>query len=112
MVALVFWATALACFSLAPGVPTPAGVKLWDKFSHFTAYAVLAVLLVRVPDSRHPLTLSQLSNAWLGCASYGLLLECLQWSMALGRRFEPGDLLANGLGALLGCVVFCRKVRR
>jgi VanZ family protein len=112
LLATLLWAAALAYFSLAPDVAAPAGINLWDKFSHFAAYAVLAVLLVLVLVSRGPLALRGLAGAWFGCAGYGLLLEGLQWGMALGRQFELGDLLANGLGALCGCAVFCRKVRR
>lgn len=110
--ALFLWVAALAYFSLAPTVAAPAGINLWDKFSHLAAYAILAALLVHTLGSRYPLTSRLLISVWLGCTSFGLLLECLQWAMALGRQFELGDLLANGLGALLGCVIFCRNIRR
>ena len=110
MASLLLWAGALAYFSLTPEVAAPAGVKLWDKFSHFAAYAVLALLLVRVVTCRWVPSLRWLAISWLLCSAYGLLLEILQWGMALGRCFEAGDLLANGLGALAGCALFCRKV--
>ena len=48
LIALTLWVAALAYLSLAPEVSAPGGVRIWDKFSHFTAYAVLAVLLIRV----------------------------------------------------------------
>ena len=109
---LVLWVWVLAYFSLAPEVASPAGIKVWDKFSHFAAYAVLALLLVRVVTCWREPFLRWLVISWLLCCGYGLLLETLQWGMALGRQFEAGDLLANGLGALVGCAIFCRKAKR
>jgi len=109
LIALTLWVAALAYLSLAPEVSAPGGVRIWDKFSHFTAYAVLAVLLIRVLALRRRLDVWWLLSAWLLCFSYGLLLEGLQGWMALGRQFEGGDLLANALGALAGCALFCRN---
>jgi glycopeptide antibiotics resistance protein len=45
--------------------------------------------------------------SWGLAAAFGLLLESLQWLMASGRQWEAGDQLANALGAIFGCVVFC-----
>lgn len=97
----------LAYLSLTPEVNVPGGMRIWDKLSHFSAYAVLAVLMSRaVLVKSSPLT-QPLFICWLVCAGYGLFLEGLQGWMALGRYFEIGDLLANALGALAGCVLFC-----
>ena len=104
--ALFIWAAALAYLSLAPGVDAPAGLPLWDKFNHFAAYAILSGLLLRVLASRHRVSLWILMLAWLVCTGFGLFLEGLQWLMGVGRQWEPGDLLANALGALVMCVIF------
>jgi len=105
--ALLLWATALAYLSLAPDVKAPPGALGWDKLNHFAAYAVLALLLMRVLLARRKATIRLLVIAWAACAAYGALLEGLQWLMGIGRQWEVGDLLANGLGALVSCVVFC-----
>jgi len=109
---LALWAGALVYLSLAPAGTSPPRINLWDKFSHFAAYAVLAVLLVRFVAVWWPPLLRVLVISWLICFASGLLLEVLQWAMAMGRQFEIGDLLANGLGALGGCALFCRKAER
>lgn len=107
LVALLTWLCALAYLSLTPDVKSPAGLKIWDKFSHFAAYSVLTVLLIRAlfawrgRFARLPIV------AWLASFGCGLLLEGLQWLTGLGRQWEWGDLLANALGALTVCVVFC-----
>lgn len=112
MASLLFWAGVLACFSLMPEGASPAGVRIWDKFSHFAAYAVLALMLVGVVNDWRESLPRVLAVCWLLCFGYGLLLELLQWGMALGRQFEVGDLVANGLGALAGCAIFCRRPGR
>jgi len=106
LTALLTWAFALAFFSLVPNIRTPSGPLSWDKFNHFAAYAVLALLLIRALTARYKVSLRLLGVSWLACAVYGLLLEGLQWLMGVGRQWEPRDLLANALGALVVCVIF------
>jgi len=103
---LLMWASALALLSLASDVKTPSGLLGWDKFNHFAAYAVLALLLIRFLAASDKTSIRWLVVSWLACAAYGLLLESLQWLMGIGRQWELGDLLANALGALSACVIF------
>jgi VanZ family protein len=108
LVALLAWAAIIALLSLSANVKEPSGVFGWDKFNHFAAYALLSLLLIRTLQARHRPSAQLLAISWLICVVYGLLLEGLQWFMAAGRQAEAGDLLANALGALVVCVVFCR----
>ena len=105
--ALLLWAAALVYLSLAPNVTVPSAAFGWDKLNHAAAYAVLAGLLILTLLARQAASTRLLAGAWAACFAYGLLLEGLQELMGLGRTFEWGDLLANGLGALATCVVFC-----
>jgi VanZ family protein len=109
---LLTWAAALGYLSLASSVRAPSGLLGWDKSNHFAAYAVLAVLLIRSLMIWHAPSVRLLTVAWLSCTAYGLLLEGLQGMMGAGRQWEIGDLLANALGALTACVVFCLIVGR
>ena len=43
---------------------------------------------------------------------WGLLMEIFQLEMHLGRAFEWFDVLANGIGALTGAVIFNLMVHR
>lgn len=111
LAALLLWASALLYFSLSAAIRPPSGLLGWDKLNHFAAYAVLALLLIRVLTTCRPPTLRLLTVVWVACFAYGLVIEGLQWAMGVGRQFESGDLLANGLGALV-CVIFCLVLGR
>ncbi len=104
--ALLAWSLGLAVLSLAPEVQVPGGLQGGDKLSHVAGYAVLALLLLRCRTLFFENSVRLRFCAWLACFAYGLLLEALQWLMAAGRTWELGDLLANGCGALVGCVLF------
>jgi len=87
LVALVCW------LSLTPAPQHPPDFLGWDKAQHFLAYAVLMFWFAQ-SFPRHwrwPLLLVLL----------GVGLEVLQ---GLGgvRQYDPFDMLANGLGVLLG----------
>lgn len=43
--------------------------------------------------------------ASLGAISYGVLMEYLQYYLTPDRHFEFDDMVANTIGACLGCVV-------
>lgn len=107
LVALLVWAAALAVLSLLPGVPSPPGPFGWDKFQHFTAYAVLTLLLAAVLACRLTGRLPPALRAFAGGFAFGAAMEGLQWAMGAGRSAEWSDLLANSLGALTGSVLFC-----
>lgn len=76
----------------------PTAVQLpstgWDKSNHFLAFVVLGWLGMRAFPGRTVAVL-------LGLLGYGGLIEVLQ-SLTPSRFAEWGDLLADGLGLLLG----------
>ena len=84
---------AVMVLSLMPtAVPLPT--TGWDKSNHFLAFMVLGWLGMRAFPGR---TLAVLT----GLLAYGGLIEVLQ-SLTPSRVAEWGDLLADGLGLLLG----------
>jgi lipopolysaccharide/colanic/teichoic acid biosynthesis glycosyltransferase len=80
----------LALMPPSPKMPTTG----WDKSSQLLAFTVLALLGCWAYPSR---TMAVL----LGLLAYGGLIEALQW-LTPDRPAEWQDLLANGLGLLLG----------
>ena len=78
--------------------PDPRLSTGWDKGNHLLAFAVLAFLGCWALHGR-----------WLivaiGLLSYGVLIEVLQ-SLTGYRYAEWADLLADGLGILVGLGVF------
>jgi len=90
-----FFACALTVLVLAL-VPSPPKVFTtgWDKSNHLLAFAVMAWLGCKAFPQRVIFTL-------LGLLAYGALIEILQ-SFTPTRSAEWLDLLADGLGILLG----------
>jgi VanZ family protein len=94
MAGVLYWAIAMLVVwgELGPG---DIGLKIWDKFQHFGAYALLAGLL----------TLSLEARRWwlwglLGLIAFGAGLELLQG--LVGRDMSYRDEIANTLGVIAG----------
>jgi VanZ family protein len=107
---LFYWAPAALCAALvlilslmpASGAPSYG----WDKVHHFTAYAVMSFLFMRVaaamwgwPSKRTAI------EVILAVSLFGIGVEFLQ-SLTLTRNADAFDALANGLGSVLGVAVF------
>ncbi len=103
------YALLLVYVSLAPGQRIP-GIFDWgelfspDKIAHFGAYAFFAVLLSfsigRASTGKRAATAATVA------ALFGVLMECLQAIAGTGRDFDPVDMAANLIGALLGAAIF------
>jgi VanZ family protein len=81
---------ALSLLPLSPQLPTTG----WDKTNHLLAFCVLAILGNQAYRGRTDMVL-------LGLLIYGGLIEILQ-SFTPDRMAEWADLLADGLGLLVG----------
>lgn len=90
LVAEVAWA------SLTPSPPDGLTPWQWDKANHFAAYAAIMFWFAQIyarPAAR---------RRWvIGLLLMGLAIELLQ-GLGGDRQFDPLDMLANGLGALVG----------
>lgn len=103
----VGWAMILVvCIaSLVPGLPEIPG-KLGDKYEHFIAYGALTWWWCMI----HP----QNARRWALCAGFivlGIALEFAQ--LATGYRVcDVMDMVANGMGAVLGRLVVATPLGR
>ncbi|UXY17326.1 VanZ family protein [Chitiniphilus purpureus] len=90
------WALAIWVGSLLPlaGPPLAQG----DKLQHLFGYGMLAWLGLRAFPGR-PLAV------WLGALLMGAAVEVAQ-SFTAWRSFDLYDIAANGLGALVGIVIW------
>lgn len=97
---LVVCAVIIAIGSLMP-VPAPKVVPGTDKLVHFLAYGSLAI----VAGLQFLFRSDQLNAfwVWIGCSSYGALMEVLQ-GMTAHRTMEFADGCFNSLGAMFGLV--------
>jgi VanZ family protein len=98
------WGLLILVVTLLPAQAVPGGGFLGryhlDKVVHAVLFGVFIVLVakaLRGSGKRHPLT-----SALLVALGYGILTELLQEWAGQGRSGEVGDVVADGVGALLG----------
>ena len=79
-----------------PGDQLPEAVGLYDKWSHFLAFAFLSFLWLSVTI--------RIKKAMAFCVFYGLLIEIVQGLLPsnFNRSFELMDFLADTIGVLIG----------
>ena len=101
----VIWAFCILVLCLIPGSTLPDwewfSLLDLDKLVHAGMFAALAILLADALRKRDALSRYVLMACVLSIA-YGAATEFMQGMEALGRRTDPGDLVANGIGALIG----------
>lgn len=88
----------IAWLSLSPIEELPVSVSLWDKAQHAIAYFGLALVGAwAFPDRSGRLA--------VGLVAFGVGVEILQATMALGRQGDAIDAVANTLGVAVGLAV-------
>jgi len=94
------WFLAITWLSTKGGVSLP-GFSLigTDKLAHAAAYALLSWLLANAYGSREFVVLRNIS---MFSFVYGAFMEFVQYTFFPNRYFEIDDMLANGIGAILG----------
>jgi len=105
-------AITLAAFAVAftathlPPANVPTAVSVNDKLIHAVTYLILG-LLCRLNLRQKPPTLTASDNivCILTMVLYALFDEVTQ--PLVGRSFEFGDLLADVIGAMIGCTLAC-----
>jgi VanZ family protein len=95
--------------SVLPGSKLPS-ISDWstlfspDKVAHFGAYGLFALLLsVTFSERRRKWTIPL---AIFVAALFGGVMEILQGISGTGRSFDPVDMAANLLGAIMGGLTF------
>jgi VanZ family protein len=108
----VIWQVALVCYWLVLFITThiPRDMAALpgpstDKLIHFTAFALLAILLSTAWQlTVGPLGLRHFAWAWVLLVLYGALDE---WTQSfVGRTASVWDLAGDALGALTGLMMF------
>lgn len=74
-------------------------VRLWDKAQHAAVFAVLAITAsVAYPNQR--------SFSYAGLLAFGALIEITQAGLTTTRSGELLDVLADGIGIVLGSFLY------
>ena len=103
------WALTILLLSATPGRDLPnLAFEHLDKIVHANAYGILAILLC---FSFRALGIKSLFVTFVIATSYGFLMELMQGTFFVGRYFDTADGIANGIGSLIGIVIFKRLDR-
>lgn len=105
---VLLWALFIFCLHIIPSekLPSPPdwGFSV-DKLIHFFLFAVLGFLLVRSFKLAKSHRSRQILFAVIISVSFGFLMETVQ-ILVPGRTYHVVDLIADGTGAVFGCLLF------
>ena len=102
-VVLVIAATVVC---LVPGHELPASFELYDKVSHLVGHGILAAYFTGLVPRRH------WWKIFVYLLMFGAAIEVAQYYMHVGREGDVRDVLANGIGVLLGLLAGLLGVSR
>ena len=88
--------------------------RVWmDKWVHLAMFFLLVFLWFRALKDRSGSTRSLLLVITLSAIVYGVLMEWVQHRFVPYRSYDPGDMIADAAGSLLGAA-FCygRYIKR
>lgn len=107
----LIWALIILILSTMPSVQLPESFISPDKFAHAFIYGILVILILHGLKKSDILTKKNIWLTILISASYGCLMEIIQYAFFPGRFFEMGDNLANTIGCFLGWLIFDKFVK-
>ena len=88
--------------------------RVWmDKWVHLAMFFLLVFLWFRALKDRSGSPRNLLLVITLSAIGYGILMEWVQHSFVPYRSYDPGDMIADAAGSLLGAA-FCygRYIKR
>lgn len=101
-VAIVFASLWKSIFKIFPTDLTHS-----DKYGHFLAYAILAMLWAAYLNVSKRIKLGlSLSVSFLTTVFFGFLMELAQLHFTTNRQYDYYDIIANSMGSLIGILVF------
>ena len=104
IVAFLVWISLVTIGSLMPiDGPDIESFIDYDKIVHVIFYLVMTyLLLISISQQRTKIILL----AIIICSGYGVIMECLQGALDLGRYFDYYDIIANIIGSLVGALIY------
>ena len=107
LLAVIFWSCGLIFLSLIPNGTSYNLFAGQDKLFHFLAYLLMAWLASRSLQIFSFSIRNSIIISVIYCGSLGAILELLQQTTTRTRTAELNDMLANLIGAISGCAIFC-----
>ncbi len=91
--------------SLIPSTSVPQSFQFWDKAQHALAFIALTVTgAVAFPDRTR--------RVYIGLVLYGGLIEIMQATLTTTRFGDVVDWVADGLGVMVGVVLYATLLSR
>lgn len=85
----------------------PTDLAHSDKYGHFLAYAILAMLWAAYLNvNKHVRLPLSLIISFLATVFFGFLMELAQLYFTTNRQYDYYDVIANSIGSLIGILVF------
>ena len=104
IIAFLVWISLVTIGSLMPlDGPDIESFIDYDKVVHVLFYLGMTYLLLR-SISRKQTKIILLTIVI--CSGYGVIMECLQGVLDLGRHFDYYDIIANIIGSLVGALIY------
>ena len=107
ILAILLWTAVLVVASLAPVTKSLFLFKGQDKVLHFFAYLLTALLACRTLQAFSFSLSKTIYISAIYAVSIGALLELMQRTVTASRHGDWLDFLANLIGAVCGCAIFC-----
>ena len=105
----IFYTLFITVALLSPVSEIPqVEIPFLDKLVHVLMHVVLVIIwlwYVHLGDKSH-ISIKNIFVVLFICFSYGVLIEALQHWFTLSRKFDFFDIIANGIGDLLGLLSF------
>jgi VanZ family protein len=77
--------------------------KIWlDKWIHIGLFSILVFLWCRIYSMKQGKKLRFFLYISLTCFLYGIAMEFVQKYLIPNRSFDPGDIVADGIGCAIG----------
>jgi VanZ family protein len=107
----IIWTLVILYLSAFPAPQIDIGFIAPDKLGHLLAYAVLSISMAwKNIKSQEKLSRNWFLIVLIISASYGILMEIMQYLFFPNRYFDYGDMVANLLGSFFGLLavqIYC-----
>ncbi|HSI91706.1 MAG TPA: VanZ family protein [Adhaeribacter sp.] len=107
------WAMIILVMTLLPPQSMPS-LSVWellsfDSFVHALVFAILIFMMIVGFCKQHTymrLRMKAIRMSLIISATFGILIEVLQWAMMAGRHGDIIDVISNTAGCLAGILLF------
>ena len=85
-----------------------------DKMGHFIIHALLSIIWLSYffIRKKETFTLNKITVIIIACITYGIVIEFYQQMFLATRQADILDVLANGIGTLVGMMLFMNVKKR